>query len=54
LIDEAKDNAAIKKSIRTKCIGYLDRAEQLKKYLKGQSDNKGKPKKKKEVKADGS
>ena len=48
LTDEAKDNAAIKNSIRQKCVGYLDRAEQLKKHLEGQKT--GKTKKKKEVK----
>uniref|UniRef100_H2YLB8 vesicle-fusing ATPase n=1 Tax=Ciona savignyi TaxID=51511 RepID=H2YLB8_CIOSA len=50
---EAKDNVAIKKSIREKCVGYLDRAEELKKYLNSQKDS-GSKKKKKEVKADGS
>ena len=46
--DEAKGNAAIKNSIRTKCVGYLDRAEQLKKHLESQKT--GGKKKKKEVK----
>lgn len=46
---EAKDNSAIKNSIRQKCVGYLDRAEQLKKHLESQKTG-GKTKKKKEVK----
>ncbi|XP_076822275.1 vacuolar protein sorting-associated protein 4B-like [Clavelina lepadiformis] len=50
---EAKDNAAIKNSIRQKCVGYLDRAEQLKKHLESKKAG-GKNKKKKEVKAEGS
>ncbi|XP_078489534.1 vacuolar protein sorting-associated protein 4B-like [Ciona intestinalis] len=51
---EAKDNNAIKRSIREKCGGYLHRAEQLKKYLADEKSSNGGKKKKKEVKADGS
>lgn len=37
-VDEAMGDSA-KRSIRAKCADYLDRAEQLKKYLKKQEKN---------------
>ena len=51
-LDEAKGNPAVKNSIRQKCVGYLDRAEQLKKYIEAQKT--GKPKKKKKEMKEGS
>ena len=38
-LDEAQGEKQ-KETIRSKCITYLDRAEQIKKYLKDAKDNK--------------
>lgn len=42
LLDEAQTDKT-KESIRAKCIQYLERAENLKKYLKKKKDGKAKP-----------
>ena len=56
-LDEAKGNEAVKKSIREKCVGYIDRAEEIKKFLDKKSASKSTSKsdnKKKANKAEGS
>ena len=55
-LDEAKGNDAVKKSIREKCLGYINRAEEIKKFLekKNSKGSSGKDKKPKANKAEGS
>lgn len=45
-----KNNEAVKKSIRERCLGYVERAEDIKKYLESKNNVKGsKPEKKKKA-----
>lgn len=53
---EARGNEAVKKSIREKCLGYIDRAEEIKKFLEKKNSTKSSKNdnKKKANKAEGS
>jgi len=48
-----KNNEAVKKSIRDRCVGYMDRAEEIKKYLEAKSSSGKSDKKRKDARAEG-
>ena len=43
----------MKKSIRDRCVGYMDRAEEIKKYLEAKSSSGKSDKKRKDARAEG-
>lgn len=49
-----KNNEAVKKNIRERCLGYVERAEEIKKYLEAKNGKSGgSEKKKKDARAEG-